>query len=113
MLIFNRDEDLLVLAPGETIFKEGEIGESMYFVVDGQIDIVVRGQTVETLGQGGMFGEMALIDDKVRSATAVAAKESRLAALNKKRFMHLVKNSPDFALEVMQVMADRLREKHG
>ena len=113
MLIFDRDKDLLDFEPGQTVFKEGDIGESMYFVVEGEVEISSRGEIIEVLGRGDMFGEMALIDDKLRSATVVAKDNSKLAALNKKRFVHLVRNSPDFALEVMQVMANRLRGKNG
>ena len=58
-----------------------------------------------------MFGEMALVDSEPRSAEAVARTDCKLVPINKKRFAFLVTETPFFALEVMQVMANRLRKR--
>ncbi len=58
---------------------------------------------------GGVFGEMALIDKAPRSATAVAVTDSQVVAVGEKRFMYLIQQTPYFALEIMHVLADRLR----
>ena len=70
--MFRNEADALPFAAGTTIFKEGDAGDMMYVVVDGHVDLLVRGKLVEELGAGGVLGEMALIDCVPRSATAVA-----------------------------------------
>ncbi|HEU5100134.1 MAG TPA: Crp/Fnr family transcriptional regulator [Roseiflexaceae bacterium] len=64
-------------------------------------------------GPGGIVGEMALIDDRPRSATAVAATDCRLVPIDERRFTFLVQQTPMFALAVMRVMAERLRRRLG
>jgi CRP/FNR family cyclic AMP-dependent transcriptional regulator len=107
--IFRNARDLVTFAPGEVVFKEGDPGDVMYAVVDGRVDIVRDGATIETVGAGGIFGELALVDDSARGATAVAASEAKLARVDKAHFTFLVQEHPTFALQVMAVMAERLR----
>jgi CRP/FNR family transcriptional regulator, cyclic AMP receptor protein len=78
-------------------------------VTEGQVDIIVHGKVLSPLGPGGILGEMALIDEHTRSATAVAKTDCKLAPINKKRFHFLVQQTPNFALSVMKVMAERIR----
>lgn len=61
---------------------------------------------------GGVFGEMALIDQSPRSASAVAMTPSKVVAVGQKRFTYLVQQTPYFALEIMHVLAERLRRGH-
>ena len=108
--IFKNSANTTEFAPGEIIFKEGEPGEVMYAVVDGTVDIVLAGQTIETVEAGGIIGELALVDNSPRGATAVAASAARLAPVDKRHFTFLVQEHPTFALQVMSVMAGRLRQ---
>jgi len=101
--------DVLVVPAGDTVFSEGEPGDSMYVVVSGTAEISVRGKRVETAKTGTIFGEMALIDNSPRSATVVAVEDCSLIAINATRFSALTREAPDFALHVMRAMADRLR----
>jgi CRP-like cAMP-binding protein len=64
---------------------------------------------VETVGAGEPFGEMALIDQAPRVATATAKTTCKLAVIPEKRFLFMVQTAPQFALQIMKVMADRLR----
>lgn len=96
-------------AAGECIFNEGQPGDRMYVVLQGEVDLFINGRLVETLGEGGVLGEMALLDDAPRTASAVARTDCRLVPVNQKRFNLLVQHTPDFALEIMRVMAGRLR----
>jgi CRP-like cAMP-binding protein len=107
--MFRRDENTLAFPAGQTIFSEGEKGDSMYVVVEGEVNLVVHGTLVETLPAGGMFGEMALLAKEPRTATAVASTDCKLTPIDSKRFMYLIQQTPYFALQMMQVMADRLR----
>jgi CRP/FNR family transcriptional regulator, cyclic AMP receptor protein len=81
----------------------------MYVVLDGSVLLSANGRTVETLGPGGIMGEMALIDQGPRAATAVAESACRLARIPEKRFLFMVRETPHFALQIMRVMTDRLR----
>jgi CRP-like cAMP-binding protein len=96
---------------GQTIFQEGDPGEVMYVVIEGEVDIVLRDNVVNSLGPGGIFGEMALVDHRPRSATAVAKTDCKLASIDERRFFFLIQQTPNFALSVMRVMASRLRSK--
>lgn len=96
-------------AAGEVIFEAGERGASMYLVRSGEVVIERGGKVLETLGPGGIFGEMALIDGSPRSATAKAKTDCIVAPLNEKTFLFLVHETPYFAIAVMRTLTDRLR----
>ena len=68
------------------------------------------GRVIETVGEGGILGELALVDHSVRGATATAATAARLAPVDESRFTFLVQEHPTFALQVMKIMAERLRQ---
>lgn len=102
-------EDVRTFAAGEVIFEEGQPGEIMYLVLNGEIEVSVQGRTIDTIGSGSIFGEMALVDDRPRSATIMAITDTRLVPVDYHRFTELVKQSPDFALQVMGTMSVRLR----
>lgn len=97
----------------EVVFEEGSEGHHMYLVIAGAVKIMKAtdgGQALlTTLGTGDMFGEMALLDSGIRTATAVAAEdETRLMAIDQGRFVYLVSQQPAFALSVMRVLSRRL-----
>jgi len=94
---------------GQIIIAAGTKGQTMYIVVDGDVEIRVGDTLLETAGPGSIFGEMALIDDDPRSATVVAKTDCRVVELDRRRFEFMVSETPYFALAVMRVMADRLR----
>jgi CRP-like cAMP-binding protein len=101
--------DSFTLAPGEALFREGEEGDRMYVVLDGRVDILIGDTVVEVASRGVVLGEMAMIDDAPRSASAIAKTASRLVAIDRKRFHLLVQRHPGFSTHVMKVLADRLR----
>jgi len=94
---------------GETIFERGDPAECMYVVADGEVEISVGDQIVNVLGRESIFGELALIAKEPRSATARARTDCRLVEIGEKRFLYLVHETPNFALEVMRVLTARLR----
>ena len=96
---------------GQTVFDEGDEGDRLFVVRSGSVALSVRGRALESVGAGGLFGEMAVIDREPRSATAVAEVDSELVAIDKRRFWFLVQETPYFAEIVMRVMADRLRRQ--
>jgi len=97
------------LATGDVIFKDGDAPDKMYVVISGVVEIHLRDTVIETVPQGGTFGEMALIDGSPRSATVIAKTDSEVAAIDKRTFVLLVDEMPYFALFVMRNMVDRLR----
>jgi CRP/FNR family transcriptional regulator, cyclic AMP receptor protein len=97
------------LAPGDVIFKYGDAPDKMYVVLSGEAEIHLHDTIIETVSQGGTFGEMALIDGSARSATVIARTNCEVAAIDKKTFVLLVDEMPYFALFVMGNMVDRLR----
>jgi CRP/FNR family cyclic AMP-dependent transcriptional regulator len=111
--LFQNTEDYKSFSVGETIFEKGEPGDVMYVVLEGQVDIKVETELIEHLAEGQIFGEMALIDKQPRSASAVALSNCRVAPVDQKRFTFLVQQNPYFAIQVMSVMADRLRRLMG
>jgi CRP-like cAMP-binding protein len=106
-------EDAVLFKAGQTIFDIGEQATMMYMVVEGEVDIEYDGRVLQTVGAQDIFGELAMIDDAPRSAKAVARTDCRLAGIDRDRFLVLVEKNPDFALEVMQIMAERLRRETG
>jgi len=94
---------------GQMIFNQGDAGEVMYVVVEGQVELFVDNEVVERVGPDGVLGELALIDAAPRSATAIASTDCELMPINQKKFALLVQDRPGFALHIMRVMAGRLR----
>ena len=109
--LFQNVTDVEVYTAGQTIFSEGQPGKLMYVVQEGQITILYKGREIDAAGPGGVIGEMALIDDLPRSATAVAATDCKLVPIDERRFTFLVQQTPMFALSVMRIMAERLRRR--
>jgi CRP/FNR family cyclic AMP-dependent transcriptional regulator len=107
--LFEHASDARLVSAGTTIFHAGDPRDHMYAVVEGQVDIFVNGKHVETVEKGGIFGEMALIDSENRTGTAVAKTDARIVAVDEKRFLFLIQQTPNFALHVMRVLSDRLR----
>jgi serine phosphatase RsbU (regulator of sigma subunit) len=98
-----------LLPEGEVLFCEGDPGDRLYIILDGDVDISVEDKLVDRLHGGTIIGEMALVDDHPRSATATAATDVTLLPVDRERFSELVRESPDFALHVMSIMSKRLR----
>jgi CRP-like cAMP-binding protein len=94
---------------GQTLFQQGDPGDVLYIVAEGQVEIRIGEQLLETISPGGIFGEMALIDDQPRMATAIACTDGLLTPVSRTHFLTLIQRNPRFALQVMRVMADRLR----
>ncbi len=94
---------------GEIIFKEGDRAEELFVIKSGQVEIRIGNRKLSELRANSIFGEMALIDDAPRSATAVAITDVELVPVSEKQFLFLVSQTPFFALKVMRVLARRLR----
>ena len=89
--------------------REGEAGIFMYVVIDGAVRITVNDNMVELVKAGGVFGEMALVDQSKRAATASAATDSNLMSINRNDFLTLIKTKPVFGVALLRALANRLR----
>lgn len=94
---------------GEIIFRHGDPAEELYVVKSGKVEIRLGNRLLDTLPELSIFGEMALIDHSPRSATVVAASDATVVPVDEKQFLFLVSRTPHFALNVMRVLAQRLR----
>ena len=88
---------------------QGDKGDKMYVIRSGEVEIERDGKVVEKLTDGGIFGEMALIDGSPRAATARAKTTCEVAPITEKTFLFLVHETPFFAIAVMRTLAERLR----
>jgi hypothetical protein len=104
-------------APGEEIVVEGEVGNTMYLIISGKVAVNKNaddGCSVELddMGPGEYFGEMALFDDQVRSASVIAKEETRLLVLHKREFSETVREYPQVALQMCKELSQRVRHLH-
>ena len=107
--LFMNAQQTLNVAAGDVVFRQGDVGNEMYGIVEGQIQLQTTDRIVAILGSDDIFGEMSLVDSSPRMATALAATDTVLAVIDRHRFLFLVQETPTFALSVMSAMADRFR----
>lgn len=91
------------------IMREGEAGIFMYVVMDGAVRISVGEKVIELVKAGGVFGEMALVDQSKRAASASAASDCNLMSINRNDFLTLIKTNPAFGVSLLKTLATRLR----
>ena len=103
------DHAMVRYEKGKVIMVAGQTGALMYVVLDGRVSISIRGAVVERVGPGGVFGEMALVDQSPRSANATAETDCALLAINRNVFLNLVKSDPTFGIALLSATAERVR----
>ena len=102
-----------VFAAGVEIFHEGDQGDGFYVLKDGQVEISTLQTTRQVFSRiepGGIFGEMAVIEDRPRSATAIARRASTVFFLRRDDILKLIESSPAFSLALLREISGRLRE---
>jgi CRP-like cAMP-binding protein len=92
------------------IVREGQAGLRMYVVMEGNVTVSIGGKPIERLGPGGVFGELALVDQSPRLASVVAETDCSVLPINRTAFLALVKTSPEFAASLLGSLAGRLRK---
>jgi CRP-like cAMP-binding protein len=103
------DLKLVKYKAGRPVFLKDDPGNVADLVKAGRIEVREGGRALETVGPGEIFGELALVDDQPRTASAVAVGPTELIVIDRASFERLVREQPDFATDVMRVMARRLR----
>ncbi|HEY8022002.1 MAG TPA: cyclic nucleotide-binding domain-containing protein [Thermoanaerobaculia bacterium] len=100
--------------PGEYIFREGDLGTEMFIIHEGQVEILNRvgdeERLLAVLEKGDFFGEMALLEDRPRAASARALAQTRLLQINGSTFDQMLRDNPEIAVRMMRKLSRRLRE---
>ena len=97
---------------GETIFKEGELGDCLYIIYDGEVSIHNGSQELAKLGSREIFGELAMLDPEPRSATASTLCETLLFRIDKEDFDDLVDTRAEIAHGILNILAKRIRNQN-
>lgn len=99
--------------PGEIIVRQGKVGDCMYVIQGGEVEVLIRKDDadlcVAVLKEGDFFGEMAIFEKEVRSATIRARGEVWALALEKKAFLRRVHEDPSLAFRILEKMSNRIR----
>jgi CRP/FNR family cyclic AMP-dependent transcriptional regulator len=104
------DAKTIALKPGEILFREGDEALSMYIVRQGTLRVLSGSTILETVRDGGIIGEMAIIEEHMpRSATVIAGTHCEMVEIDVPRFLSLVANTPAFSITVLRVISRRLR----
>jgi len=96
---------------GQAIFEKGEVGFELLVIKQGEVELRLGDRVLRKLAAGNIFGEMGLIDDSTRSASAIAISDVEVVPISEKQFMSLIRETPSFALDVMRVLVQRLRDE--
>ncbi|MBU1690491.1 MAG: cyclic nucleotide-binding domain-containing protein [Gammaproteobacteria bacterium] len=107
--LFRHETETVNFSSGETILKCGEMSDVMYVMLEGEAEVRLGEQVIYTAQTGTLLGELGLIDHIPGSADVIARTDCRLVAIDKRRFLFLIQQTPNFALDVMKVIAERLR----
>ena len=103
-----------VYQDGDVIVRQGEVGDCMYVIQEGQVEVVLEkdGEEVRLAvrGEGEFFGEMAIFEREVRMATVRALGQARVLTIDKKNFLRRIHEDPSLAYRIVQTMSRRIRE---
>ncbi|MGI9410690.1 MAG: Crp/Fnr family transcriptional regulator [Hyphomicrobiaceae bacterium] len=94
---------------GFEIVAPGDTGHMMYIIEEGEVAVRLGDVTVEQIGEGGIFGEMGIVDPRPHTASVVALTDVRLYGVNQQQFLRLISSTPTFALRIMRILARRAR----
>jgi CRP/FNR family transcriptional regulator, cyclic AMP receptor protein len=97
------------VSPGEEIIREGELGTSMFIIVEGRVRVHFQGKEVAVLGSGASFGELAALDPEPRSASVTALNDALLLELEGSALYTLMSKRPDVARAIIHILCQRVR----
>ena len=95
---------------GEAVFEKGDAGDSMYIIAEGRMRVSDGERTVSELGEGDVFGELALLDPEPRLFTVAALEDGRLLRLDREAFLELMAGNIEIVRGVLHVLCERLRQ---
>lgn len=100
----------VTLERGEVLFEAGDIGDALYVLVDGKVEVVKGGEVIARLGAGECVGEMAALDYEPRSATVRAGATTHLVRLERNDLMDLLTDYPELVRSLAAVLVERIRK---
>mgnify|MGYP001827574119 FL=1 len=99
---------------GEVIFHQGDVGNTMFVIQDGEVEAVAVSHGEEyrlrSMGSNEFFGEMALFEKEVRTATIRATRPTRVLTIDKKNFLGGIHEDPSLAFRIVETMSHRIRD---
>ena len=103
-----------IYADGEIIVQQGETGDCMYVVQQGQVEVFVEKENkkigIRVMGENSFFGEMAIFEHEVRSATVRTIGETRVLTIDKNNLLRAIREDPTLAFRIIQIMSERIRD---
>jgi CRP-like cAMP-binding protein len=102
--------DELSFPVGKTLISEGKLGHEFFVLIDGEVEVRMKGRKVKNLAGGSFFGEMALVASLPRNATVTVVSPVRVLVVHEQAFRRLLRDSPGIQLKVLQTLADRAVE---
>lgn len=108
-LLDRASDEVRTIPAGQVIINTGDVANEFFVIRTGRVAVRIGNRTLDTLGEGDVFGEMALIDSGPRSATVIAESDCAVTPVSEKQFLFMISEAPYFALSVMRVLVDRLR----
>ena len=106
---FRNWEQVDEVGAGQVIFTEVDPADVLFVILAGEVQLTLRGEVLATEGEGGVIGEMAMIDAVNNSTTATAVGDVRLARVDREQLRKVIAKNGDFSMHVMGVLANRLR----
>lgn len=112
------EDKVMQFDAGDRIFSEGEHGNLMYILLQGSVDLMMKVDTGQTVlktvsAPNDFFGEMALLDDRPRSASAIATRRTSVIAVDGQTFETMILTNGKFALKIIKVLAERIRQSNN
>jgi CRP-like cAMP-binding protein len=106
--LFELDPTARKVRAGEVLFREGDAGNEMFVVIDGEFELTSRGNTIATMTKGDMVGELAMLGSGPRRATLTAKTDATVTPVDRARFAYLIRFAPTFALTVLRSLRELL-----
>lgn len=107
--LFSNNPEFIDVPAGQNLFRQGEHGQRLFVLLNGEALVLIDGVVIERLVPGGIVGEVSMVSPGPHAATVEATTDCRFAPVDEARFHFLVQQAPHFAVQVMRVLAERLR----
>src|ERR1700684_3993481 len=111
--LFRHSHNSRPFKAGEVFFREGDDGGCLFVLLEGAVELRKGNRVLELVGTGEVFGEMELVEHAPRWASAVAVSDGTIVTVPEKQFNFLVANTPHFAIEMIRLVAERLRRTYA
>ena len=110
LTLFDNSSDFTTVEAGEAIFEQGQITAFMYVLIEGEAVVKLNGSDLGTVSAGSLLGVMGVLENRPHFATAIAKSPCKLVPIDLERFKFLVDQTPNFAIDVIEMMAEYLEK---